>query len=77
MTEQLESTPSVEKTARAKPQFWAVVTNPAGESLKPLVIKESSRKLLEQALAGRNADDVIWAFRGKVHALTAQSKVTF
>jgi len=74
MSETLESTTTMEKTPRAKPQFWAVVANPEGA---PLIIKESSRKQLEAALAGRRAEDVLWAFRGKVHALKAQSKVTF
>jgi len=76
MPEPLESAVPVAKSPRAKPEFWAVVTNPDPSEHRPLIIKESSRKLLEAALAGRSAEDVLWAFRGKVHPLTVQSKVT-
>jgi hypothetical protein len=67
----------VEKKARKNSEFWAVVTNPEGDSHKPVIIKESSKKRLEAALQGHAAGDVIWAFRGKVRTLTAQAKVCF
>lgn len=74
MNGQVPEVPQEAKKLRVKSEFWAVVKAAEGS---PRIIREHSKKLLEKSLEGYNASDVIWAFRGKVKPLTAQSKVSF